>query len=72
MNHKPCRRSGKEQEDANLGAVSFKGCGLAHDRCGQAGRARGSGPPKRASKTLEYRCRWFPAAASTPTAGNNC
>lgn len=37
----------------HLGAVSFKGCGLAHDRCGQAGRARGSGPPRRASRTLE-------------------
>lgn len=37
----------------HLGAVSFKGCGLAHDKCGQAGRARGSGSPRRASRTLE-------------------
>lgn len=71
MNHKPCRRSRKAQEDTNLGAVSFKGCGLAHDRCGQAGSARGSGPPRRASRTLEYRCRWFPVAAATQTAGND-
>lgn len=59
MNHKPGRKS-RVTQDTNLGAVSFKGCGLAHDRCGQAGSARGSGPPSRASRTLEYRCRWFP------------
>jgi hypothetical protein len=48
-----------------LGAVSFKGCGLAHDKCGQAGRGRGFGSPKWASRTLEYRWRWFPEVSSS-------
>lgn len=51
----------------NLGAVSFKGCGLAQDRWGQAGRDRGLGSPKWASSTFEYLCRWLPATHSRET-----
>lgn len=47
-----------------LGAVSFRGCGLAQERWGQAGRERGLGSPKWASSTFEYRWRWLPSIRS--------
>lgn len=65
MSHRPWRKTRKAQGDTDLGAVSFKGCGLAHDKCGQAGRGRGFGSPRWASRTLEYRWRWFPEVSNS-------